>query len=62
MYIFSIFLKVKVCCVFSLESPHRSDSNENTQYTVFDIKKEIHQNYPKSAAIGFSKGLKNDFK
>ena len=25
--IFSIFYKIKVCCVFSLESPHRGDSN-----------------------------------
>ena len=33
---------MKVCCVFSLESPHRRDSNEYTQYTIFDIKKENH--------------------
>ena len=31
---------MKVCCVFSLESPHRGDSNEYTQYTVFNVKKE----------------------
>ena len=37
-----IFYNMKVCCVFSLESPHRGDSNENTQYTVFNIKKENH--------------------
>ena len=36
--IFSIFLNMKVCCVFSLESPHRGDSNSNTQYTIFNIK------------------------
>ena len=30
--IFSIFFNIKVCCVFSLESPHRGDSNECTQY------------------------------
>ena len=32
MDIFFIFLnmKVHVCCVFSLESSHRGDSNENT--------------------------------
>ena len=23
-----------VCCVYSLESPHRGDSNENTQHTI----------------------------
>ena len=48
--------------MFSLESPHRGDSNEYTQYTVLNIKKKITQNYPKSAATGFcSKGLKNEF-
>ena len=30
MDIFSIIFNVKVCCVFSLESPHRGDSNEST--------------------------------
>ena len=30
---------MKVCCVFSLESPHRGDSNEYTQYTIFIIEK-----------------------
>ena len=37
MDIFSIFFNVKVCCVFSLESPRRGDSNENIQYTIFNI-------------------------
>ena len=60
--IISIFFNVKVCCVFSLESPHRGDSNEYTQYTTFITKKEIIINYPK-AAIGFCyKILKNEFK
>ena len=36
--IFSIFFNMKVDCVFSLESPHRGDSNEYTQYTIFIIK------------------------
>ena len=31
---------MKVCCVFSLESPHQGDSNENTQYTIFNLKKK----------------------
>ena len=46
---------MKVCCMFSLESPQRSDSNECTQYTVSSIKKKIilHVNCPKSAAKGF---------
>ena len=62
MDIFSIFFNMKVCCVFSLESPHGGDSNEWTQYTIFNIKKKITLNYPKSAAIGFcAKGLKNEF-
>ena len=62
MDIFSIFFNMKVCCVVSLESPHRGDSNECTQYTIFNIKKKITLNYPKSAAMGFcAKGLKNEF-
>ena len=48
--------------MFSLESPHRGDSNEYTQYTIFNIKRKIDLNYLKSAAMGFfSKGLKNAF-
>ena len=41
MDIFPIFFDMKVCCVFSLESPHRGDSNEYTQYTIFNIKKKL---------------------
>ena len=55
---------MKVSCMFSLESPHRGDSNKYTWYTIFNIKKrkKITLNYPGSAAMGFfSKGLKNDF-
>ena len=47
---------MKVCCVFSLESPHRGDSNEYTQYTIFNIKKKITLNYSKSAAMGIFLG------
>ena len=48
--------------MFSLDSPHQSDSDENTQYTIFNIKKIITLNYPKSAAMGCcSKGLKKEF-
>ena len=39
--------------MFSLESPHRGDSNEYTQYTTFNIKKKIALNYPKSAVMEF---------
>ena len=53
MDIFLIFFNMKVYCVFSLESPHRGDSNENTQYTIFNRKKKISKNYPKSAAMEF---------
>ena len=62
MDIFSIIFNMKVCCVFSLESPHGGDSNEYTQYTIFNIKKKITLNNPKSAAMGFcSTGLKKEF-
>ena len=61
----SIFFNMKVCCVFSLESPRQGNSNEYryTQYTIFNIKKKkVTLNYPKSAAVEFcSMGLKNEF-
>ena len=42
--------------MFSLESPHRGDSNEYTQYNIYDIKKnKITLNYTKSAVLGFFK-------
>ena len=44
---------MKVYCLFSLESPHRGDSNEYTQYTIFNMKKNITLNDSKSAAIRF---------
>ena len=47
--------------MLSLESLHRGDSNEYIQYTIFSIKKKITINYPKSPAMGFFKGLKNEF-
>ena len=48
--------------MFSLESPHRGDSNKYTQYTIFNMNKKNTLNYPKSAAMGFfSKGLINEF-
>ena len=42
------FFNMKVYCVFSLESPHRGDSNEYIQYTIFNTKKE---NHPKLSQI-----------
>ena len=53
---------MKVYFVSSVESPHRGDSNEYTQYTILNTKEKITLNYPKSAVLGiFSKGLKNEF-
>ena len=51
--IFLIFFNMKVCCMFTLESLHRGDSNEYTQYTIFNMNKKHNLNYPKSAAMGF---------
>ena len=49
-----IFYNMKVYCVFTLESPHQGDSNEYTQYTIFQYEKEKNTlNYPKSSAMGF---------
>ena len=31
---FFLFYHGIVCCVYSLESPHRGDSNEYTQHTI----------------------------
>ena len=42
--------------MFSLESPHRGNSNEYTQYTIFNIKKKITLSCPKSAATVFLQG------
>ena len=56
---FSIFFNMKVSCMFSLESPHRGDSNEYTQYTIINIKKKITLHYLKcnmSAAMIFFLG------
>ena len=37
--------------MFSLESPHRGDSNEYKQYTIFNVKKKITLHHPKSAVM-----------
>ena len=42
--------------MFSLESPHRGDSNEYTQCTIFNMNKKNTLNYPKSVARGFFQG------
>ena len=51
--ILSSFFNMKVYCVLLLESPQRGDSNEDTQYTIFNINKKSTLNYPKSAAMGY---------
>ena len=45
-----------VYCVFLLESPHRGDSNEYRQYTIFTLKKKNNLNHDKSPAMGFFQG------
>ena len=48
---------MKVYCVISLESPYGGDSNEYTQHTIFNVKKEkSFLNYPKSTTVGFFLG------
>ena len=48
--------------MFRLESPHRGDSNEYTQYTIFQFEKEKHPELSQFCSYGiFSKGLKNVF-
>ena len=39
--------------MFSLESPHRGDSHQYTQHSIFHIKKKITLYNPKSAAMDF---------
>ena len=53
---------MKVCYVFSLQSLHRGDSNEYTQYTIFNIKKENHPMLFQIRSFGiFSRGLEIEF-
>ena len=47
--------------MFSLESPHRGDSYEHTTYQFQYKEEKISLNYPKSAAVGFFHGTKNEF-
>ena len=48
--------------MFTLESPHRGDSNDYTQYTIFNMNKKNTLNYPNLQLwVFFSKGLKNEF-
>ena len=58
IYLFN-FLYLEGICVFSLESPHRGNSNEYTQYTIFKSPSII---IPNLQLWDFFKGLKNEFK
>ena len=62
MDILSSFFHMKVYCVFSLESPQQGDSNEYTQYTIFNIKKKNHFKLSRICSyLIVSEGLKNEF-
>ena len=53
---------MNVHCVYLLESPHRGDSNEYTQYTIFNIKKENHPESFQICSYGiFPRDLKDQF-
>ena len=49
---FLFFFNLKVYCVFSLESPHRGDSNEYTQYTIFNLNKKKHPTLSQTCSYG----------
>ena len=54
--IISIFFNMKVCCVFSLESPHQNDSIDYTRHTIINIEKQLPKIILKiimSATMGF---------
>ena len=51
--ILSLVFNMKVYCEFSLESPHRGDSNEYTIYTIVSMKMKFTLNYPEYAAMEF---------
>ena len=38
---FSIYFNMKGCCVFSLESLHRGDSNEYTKHAIMKISSRL---------------------
>ena len=42
--------------MFSLESPHRGDSNRYTKHTISIWIRKISLNYPRFAAVGFFQG------
>ena len=56
--ILSIFFIMKVYCVFSLESPQQGNSNECTQYTIFNVKKKTSQIIPNLQLWDLFHGIK----
>ena len=59
IYLFDfVNTKVHVGCVFSLESPHRGHSNDNTQHTIYNIIKENHPKLSQISAMRFLQGTK----
>ena len=48
--------------MLSLKSPHRGDTKENTQYTIFNMKRKKHPKLSQICSYGiFSKGLESEF-
>ena len=47
--------------MFSLESPHRGDSNEYAQHSIFNILKKSPKIIANLQLRDFSQGLKNEF-
>ena len=61
---FSSLSNMKVCCVFSLESPHRGDSNEYTQHAIINIKRKSPEIISITISLQLGDGLlgtKNEF-
>ena len=51
-----------ICYVLALELPNRGDSNEYTQYYIFNMNKKKHPKSSQICSYGlFSMGLKNEF-
>ena len=47
--------------MFSLESPHRGDSNEYTQHTIINIKRNLPRIIPNPQLWDFCLWTKNEF-
>ena len=59
MALLFIFFHMKVCCVYSLESPHGGNSNEYKKHPIIYIKRKSLKIIPitiMSAAMGYFLG------